>query len=113
MSHFLGMDLEQLATRKSFFLFMRYNNLLNGPLLLALSGRTPSYFAKQAFAQYELGLSFVEKKLDDGGMDELSRAYVRLPGENTIKADVSGEYWLEEQEVAGSFHLGKGRTPGP
>ncbi len=80
MSHFLGMDLEKLATRKAFFLFMRYNNLLNGPLLMALSGRTPSYFAKQAFSQYELGLSFVEQKLDDGGMDELSRAYVRVPG---------------------------------
>ncbi|HEY4223020.1 MAG TPA: hypothetical protein VGO62_16800, partial [Myxococcota bacterium] len=81
MAHFLGMDLEKLATRKAFFLFMRYNNLLNGPLMMALSGKTPSFFAKQTFSQYELGLSFVEEKLDDGGMDELSRAYVRGPGE--------------------------------
>lgn len=80
MSHFLGMDLEQLATRKSFFLFLRYNNLLSGPLMLALSGRTPSYFAKQSFAQYELGLSFIEGKLDQGGMDALSRSYLLPPG---------------------------------
>lgn len=80
MSHFLGMDLEQLATRKSFFLFLRYNNLLSGPLLLGLSGRTPSYFAKQSFAQYELGLSFIENKLDNGGMDALSRSYLLPPG---------------------------------
>lgn len=80
MSHFLGMDLEQLATRKSFFLFMRYNNLLSGPLMMALSGKTPSYFAKQSFAQYELGLSFIEGKLDLGGMDALSRSYLRVPG---------------------------------
>jgi hypothetical protein len=80
MAHFLGMDLDQLATRKAFFLFLRYNNLLNGPLLLALSGRTPSFFAKQGFAQYELGLGFVERKLDEGGMDAVSRAYVAPPG---------------------------------
>lgn len=80
MSHFLGMDLEQLATRKSFFLFLRYNNLLSGPLMMALSGKTPSYFAKQSFAQYELGLAFIEHKLDNGGMDALSRSYLRVPG---------------------------------
>lgn len=80
MSHFLGMDLEQLATRKAFFLFLRYNNLLSGPLMMALSGRTPSYFAKQSFAQYELGLSFIETKLDNGGMNALSRSYLRQPG---------------------------------
>jgi hypothetical protein len=80
MSHFLGMDLEQLATRKSFFLFLRYNNLLSGPLMMALSGRTPSYFAKQSFSQYELGLSFIESKLDQGGMDALSRSYLLPPG---------------------------------
>jgi hypothetical protein len=80
MAHFLGMDLEQLATRKAFFLFLRYNNLLNGPLLLALTGSTPSFFAKQALTQYELGLNFVERRLDIGGYDELSRAYLRAPG---------------------------------
>lgn len=80
MAHFLGMDLEQLATRKAFFLFLRYNNLLNGPLMRVLAGRTPSFFARQSLAQYELGLSFVERKLDEGGMAELSRAYVRQPG---------------------------------
>jgi hypothetical protein len=80
MSHFLGMDLDKLATRKAFFLFLRYNNLLSGPLLMALSGRTPSFFAKQSFAQYELGLAFIEGKLDTGGMDALSRSYLRVPG---------------------------------
>ncbi|MBI1944785.1 MAG: hypothetical protein HYS27_03765 [Deltaproteobacteria bacterium] len=81
MAHFFGMDLSRLAVRKAFFLFLRYNNLLNGPLMAALAGRTPSYFSKQGFSQYELGLSFVEGKLDRGGQEELSRAYLRVPGE--------------------------------
>jgi hypothetical protein len=81
MAHFLGMDLSQLATRKAFFLFLRYNNLLNGPLMSLLSGRTPSFFAKQTFAQYELGLSYVERKLDEGGVDALSTSYLKVPGE--------------------------------
>lgn len=81
MAHFLGMDLSRLAVRKAFFLFLRYNNLINGPLMQLLAGRTPSYFAKQGFSQYELGLSFVEGKLDRGGQEELSRAYLRVPGE--------------------------------
>lgn len=80
MAHFLGMDLDTLATRKAFFLFLRYNNLFNGPILRALAGKTPSFFALQGLSQYELGLSFVERKLDEGGMDALSRAWVRPPG---------------------------------
>ena len=81
MAHFFGMDLSRFAVRKAFFLFLRYNNLLNGPLMQLLAGKTPSYFSKQGFSQYELGLGFIEKKLDRGGQEELSRAYLRVPGE--------------------------------
>ncbi len=81
MSDFLGMDLDQLATRKLFFLFLRYNNLLNGPVLALLSGDAPSFFAKQTFSQYELGLSYVEHRLDDGGPNALSRSYLKRPGD--------------------------------
>lgn len=92
MSHFAGVDLEATAPRAAFFAFLRYNNFLNGPLMQAAAGRTPSFFSRQAFSQYELGLGFVEERLnagdwhrmvgddDDGAMAELSRAYVRVPG---------------------------------
>ncbi|MCC7108563.1 MAG: hypothetical protein IT382_04705, partial [Deltaproteobacteria bacterium] len=56
MAHFFGMDLSRFAVRKAFFLYLRYNNLLSGPLMQALSGKTPSYFKKQGLSQYELGL---------------------------------------------------------
>ncbi len=92
MAHFAGVDLSQAAPRTGFFLFQRYNNLLNGPTMAALSGRTPSFFARQGFSQYELGLGFVEERLNAGDwqrfngdgdsnpLDELSRAAVRVPG---------------------------------
>jgi len=92
MAHFAGVDLEDTAARTAFFWFLRYNNLLNGPLMQAAAGRTPSFFSRQAFSQYELGLGFVEERLqlgdwrrmvgddDAGAMAELSRSYVRLPG---------------------------------
>jgi hypothetical protein len=102
MSHFLGMDLDRLATRKLFFLFLRYNNLLNGPILLALAGRTPSFFARQALSQYELGLTFVERKLDEGGMDELSRAYVRKPGERGSLPESTEQLMWPRKMRAGS-----------
>ena len=92
MAHFAGVDLEDTAARTAFFWFLRYNNLLNGPLMQAAAGRTPSFFSRQAFSQYELGLGFVEERLqvgdwrrivsddDAGAMAELSRSYLRLPG---------------------------------
>jgi len=92
MAHFAGIDLTRAAPRTGFFLFQRYNNLLNGPTMAALSGRTPSFFARQGFSQYELGLGFVEERLNAGDwrrfsgdpdsnpLDELSRDAVRVPG---------------------------------
>jgi hypothetical protein len=92
MAHFAGIDLEATAPRAAFFAFLRYNNFLNGPLMQVAAGRTPSFFSRQTFSQYELGLGFVEERLnagdwqrligddDDGAMAELSRSYVRVPG---------------------------------
>ena len=92
MAHFTGMHLDDVATRKSFFAFLRYNNLFNAPILTALAGKTPSFFSKQTFAQYELGLDWVEARLDDGewklhvdgdgqgAQAELALAYARVPG---------------------------------
>lgn len=92
MAHFAGMDLDTFADRKAFFGFLRYNNLFNAPILTAVSGKTPSFFSRQTFAQYELGLSWVEARLDDGEWQrfvkgkgegasaELALAYARVPG---------------------------------
>ena len=92
MSYFAGLDLRHVVPRTAFFLFLRYNNFFNAPIVTAASGRSSSFFARQAFSQYELGLGFVEERLaagewadligdDDGGaLAELSRAYVRVPG---------------------------------
>ncbi len=101
MAHFFGMDLTRLAVRKAFFLFLRYNNLLNGPLMQLLAGKTPSYFSKQGFSQYELGLAFVERKLDRGGNDELSRAYLRVPGEpGALPESTEQLLWPKKQAAA-------------
>ncbi|MCC7072466.1 MAG: hypothetical protein IT383_14150 [Deltaproteobacteria bacterium] len=101
MAHFFGMDLSRFAVRKAFFLFVRYNNLLNGPLLQLLAGKTPSYFSKQGFSQYELGLSFVERKLDKGGQEELSRAYLRVPGEpGALPESTEQLLWPKKQAAA-------------
>lgn len=92
MAHFAGMRLDDVAQRKAFFAFLRHNNLFNAPILAALAGKTPSFFSRQTFAQYELGLDWVEARLDDGewqqvvdGMGpgargELALAYGRVPG---------------------------------
>lgn len=92
MSYFAGLDLRHVVPRTAFFLFLRYNNFFNAPIVTAASGKSSSFFARQAFSQYELGLGFVEERLaagewadligDDGGgaLAELSRAYVRVPG---------------------------------
>ncbi len=87
MAHFAGIDLTKAAPRTVFFLFLHYNNLLNGPVMAAASRKTPSFFAKQGFAQYELGLRFVDERLTAGAKNnaalaELSRAAVRLPGDD-------------------------------
>lgn len=94
MAHFTGMRLNTVAERKAFFVFLRYNNLFNAPLLTAAAGKTPSFFSKQTFAQYELGLDWVEGRLDDGewkqridgvgegAAAELALAYARVPGTN-------------------------------
>lgn len=100
MAHFFGMDLSRFAVRKAFFLYLRYNNLLSGPLMQALSGRTPSYFTKQGLSQYELGLSFVERKLDQGGQEELARSYLRVPGEKGALPE-STEQMLWPKKMAG------------
>ncbi len=92
MAHFAGIDLDAFLPRTAFFLFTRYNNALNGPMMLAAAGKTPSFFSQQAFSQYELGLGFVEDRLNAGDwrrfteeahggpMAELARAYARVPG---------------------------------
>ncbi len=92
MAYFAGMHLDDVAQRKAFFAFLRYNNLFNAPLLTLIAGKTPSFFSRQTFAQYELGLDWVEQRLDDGewqqrvdgvgggAMAELGRSYARLPG---------------------------------
>ncbi|MDP2344292.1 MAG: hypothetical protein Q8O67_25255 [Deltaproteobacteria bacterium] len=92
MAHFVGMHLDDVAERKAFFGFLRYNNLFNAPLMSLIAGKTPSFFARQTFAQYELGLDWVEQRLDDGewkeviegvpggAMAELARSYARVPG---------------------------------
>ena len=81
MAHFFGMDLRGRMERRAFFAYLRFNNLLNGPLMAALSGRTPSFFSKQTFGQYELGLDRIEEMLDEGGWDEVSRSWLRPPGD--------------------------------
>lgn len=89
MAHFAGFDLRHVVPRTLFFVFLHYNNALNAPAVAAVSGRSSSFFARQTFSQYELGLGFVEERLtagewlgdDSGGaLAELSRAYVRVPG---------------------------------
>lgn len=92
MAHFAGMRLDTFAQRKAFFGFLRYNNFFNAPMLSALAGKTPSFFSRQTFAQYELGLEWVEQRLDDGewklrvagaghgAQAELALAYGRVPG---------------------------------
>jgi hypothetical protein len=86
MAHLYAIDLEQFVPRKLFLLFLRYNQAINGPLMLAARGKTPSFIAQQGFAQYDLGLSFIERALDRGersgrgAMAELSRVYTRPPG---------------------------------
>ena len=92
MSHFAGLDLRHAVPRTLFFWFLRYNNFFNAPIVAAASGKSSSFFARQTFSQYELGLGFVEERLvagewssfvgaDEGGaLAELSRAWVRVPG---------------------------------
>lgn len=85
MAHLLGLDLDAVVPRTALLWFMRYNNLFNGPVVAAAAGKSSSFFARQTFSQYELGLSFVEERLlagelSGGALAELSRSYARVPG---------------------------------
>jgi hypothetical protein len=85
MAHLLGLDLDAVVPRTALLWFMRYNNLFNGPVVAAAAGKSSSFFARQTFSQYELGLSFVEERLlagelAGGALAELSRSYARVAG---------------------------------
>ncbi|HEY1100422.1 MAG TPA: hypothetical protein VGF99_15895 [Myxococcota bacterium] len=86
MSHFAGIDLRHAVPRTLFFAFLEWNSFFNRPVTAAASSVAPSFFARQSFSQYELGLSFVGERLaagegtPDGALGELSRAYTRVPG---------------------------------
>ncbi len=103
MAHFFGMDLRGPFERQAFFLYLRFNNLLNGPLLAAIAGRTPSFFTKQTFGQYELGLDRIQHLLDRGGWDEVSRSYLRAPGD-PLGLPQSTEQLLHKEKIGGDAY---------